>query len=71
MNLTLNGESREVAEATTVATLLDTLQDTRALPTLEGLAVLRNGSVVRRADWCATVLLPGDELEVVRAAVGG
>jgi sulfur carrier protein len=36
-----------------------------------GIAVAVNGEVVRRADWPATRLAPGDEVEVLTAVQGG
>lgn len=65
MVLTVNGEEREVPEATTVAGLLDLLGVPR-----ERVAVEVNLAVVRRADHEHHVLSPGDRVEVV-AFVGG
>jgi sulfur carrier protein len=36
-----------------------------------GIAVAVNGEVVRRADWDATGLAPGDQVEVLTAVQGG
>ena len=36
-----------------------------------GVAIARDGAVVRRADWAGTALATGDRLEVVRATAGG
>jgi sulfur carrier protein len=36
-----------------------------------GIAVALNGEVVRRADWPATRLAPGDQVEVLTAVQGG
>ena len=67
MQITVNGQPREVPGALTLEALLAQLQ----LPTRNGLAVLLNGEVVRRADWVRTTVQAQDELEIVRATVGG
>jgi sulfur carrier protein len=36
-----------------------------------GAAIARNWEVVPRAQWPATVLVDGDEVEIVRAVAGG
>jgi len=36
-----------------------------------GVAVARNGEVVRRAEWPATALAEGDRIELVSATQGG
>ena len=36
-----------------------------------GVAVALNGTLVRRAQWSATALKAGDEVEIVRAMQGG
>ena len=41
------------------------------MPAGRGLAVAVNGRLVRRADWAATPLEPGDAVEIVRAMQGG
>lgn len=65
MRIKLNGEEKEIS-ATTVAQLLAELD----MPQI-GIAVARNGAVVRRADHENTVLSEGDELEIIRAVQGG
>lgn len=67
MRITLNGEPREVSGPLTMQQLLDELH----VPVHTGVAVLRNGEVLRRADWAATALEPDDDLEIVRATAGG
>jgi len=37
----------------------------------QGVAVERNREVVRRAEYAACVLQPGDEIEIVRLVGGG
>jgi len=65
MDLSVNGEPRELPEGTTVAQLL-ALLGVSAGP----VAVEVNTQVVKKADHAAHVLRPGDAVEVV-AFVGG
>lgn len=62
----LNGEPRQMAEG---ATLLDLLAGLGRDP--RTVAVERNGEIVRRPDYGATRLAPGDRLEVVHFVQGG
>lgn len=66
MQLTINGEKRQVEPSTTVKQLLATLglQDTLV-------AVERNEEVVPRADHASTELCEGDRVEVVHFVGGG
>ena len=65
--LTVNGVDEEVA-ATTVAQLL---ADRGIDPGARFLAVALNGAVVRRTEWPAAALKPGDAVEIVRPWQGG
>jgi sulfur carrier protein len=66
MNVTVNGEGREVPAAMTVRGLVELLGLT------EGpVAVERNGEVVPRAEHVATALAEGDVLEIVHFVGGG
>lgn len=66
VELTVNGRSRIVPGAATVAELLAALAcDERTV------AVERNGAIVGRADYPATRLEAGDRLEIVRFVQGG
>jgi len=67
MQITVNGQAREIVGPLTLTELLAAL----AVPTHSGMAVLLNGEVVRRADWPGTAVGPEDRLEIVRATVGG
>ncbi len=68
MEIKVNGEPRTLEGPATLTQFLQTLN----LPTLErGVAVSVNGEVVRKAEWEATTLRPGDELEIVHATQGG
>jgi sulfur carrier protein len=65
--LRVNGVDEEIAE-TTVAELLAA----RGIdPSARFLAVAVNGSVIRRSEWRATPLSPGDDVEIVRPFSGG
>jgi sulfur carrier protein len=63
----VNGESEPLAAATLAALLAERAVDTEQ----KGIAVALNGAVVPRAAWPATVLKPGDSIEIVRARQGG
>jgi sulfur carrier protein len=62
----LNGEPKELAEGTTLSTLI---QELSLAP--ERVAIELNRDVVRRADWPATRLSDGDRVEVVHFVGGG
>jgi len=66
LQVTINGESREFAQAMSVAELLGELS-------LVGkrLAVERNGEIVPRGRHAETALSNGDQLEIVVAVGGG
>ncbi len=65
MRLKVNGEEKEL-HTPTIAHLLQELQ----MPAI-GIAVARNGKVVRRDEHGTTALEEGDELEIIRAVQGG
>jgi thiamine biosynthesis protein ThiS len=66
MKVRVNGEERDVAEGATVRALLEALG---IRP--DAVAVERNGALVRRRDFDATRLAPGDAVEVVTLVGGG
>ena len=66
MEVLVNGERRPVGERTTLAALLESL----GLPR-DRVAVERNREIVRRNDWEAVELQPGDRLEIVQFVGGG
>lgn len=66
MQVTVNGEGREVPSGITVRGLLDLLE-LGAGP----VAVERNGDVVPRAEHAGTALGEGDVIEVVHFVGGG
>jgi sulfur carrier protein len=63
----INGVEEEVA----VTTLADLLVARGVDPTARFLAIAVNGAVVRRLDWPARSLSPGDDVEIVRPLSGG
>jgi sulfur carrier protein len=66
MDITVNGEPKQVDDGATVAALLQTLGlDARHL------AVERNLELVPRAEHAHTALRAGDRLEVVTLVGGG
>ncbi len=66
MQITINGEQREVAEGTSVQRLLEEQE-------LAGrrIAVEYNGEILPRSTFAETRLQPGDTLEIVHAIGGG
>jgi sulfur carrier protein len=66
VNVTINGESREVAPGTTVEQLIRQVPDQET-----GIAAALNGEVVPRRAWRATPLADLDQVEVVTAVQGG
>ena len=66
MEIIVNGESRRIGEGTTVLSLLREL----SLP-MTRVAVERNLSLVRKAEFAETVLGEGDRLEIVTFVGGG
>jgi thiamine biosynthesis protein ThiS len=66
MVIYLNGEQREVPENLSLAALLAWLN----LPA-DRVAVERNREIAARSAWTATLIQPGDHLEVVHFVGGG
>lgn len=66
MQLTINGQRREVPEGHTLADLLRDL----GLPA-DRLAVERNRQLVPRRDWPTTTLASDDQIEIVHFVGGG
>jgi sulfur carrier protein len=65
-DIKINGETRQIPEALTVAGLLDQLGYAG-----KRIAVERNGEIVPRSQHGAAVLAAGDQLEIVVAVGGG
>ena len=66
MNITLNGERRDIPDGLTVRGLLEHLK----IQT-EKVAVERNLEIVKKATYDATLLAEGDSFEVVSFMAGG
>jgi sulfur carrier protein len=66
IDVTVNGEVRRINDQATVAWLVDDLGAGR-----RGVAVAINSEIVTRSTWDATMLAPGDRVEVLRAIQGG
>jgi sulfur carrier protein len=63
----INGVEEEVA----VTTVSELLAARGVDPVARFVAVAINGSVVRRSEWSAKPLTPGDDVEIVRPFSGG
>ncbi len=66
INLTINGEMRQIPAHSTVASLIDLLGYTGKRIALE-----RNGEIVPRSTFSSVSLAAGDQIEVVVAVGGG
>lgn len=66
MNISVNGERREIEPGTALDTVVTTLT---AAPS--GVAAAVNETVVPRAQWPTTPLAEGDRVEVLTAVQGG
>ena len=66
MEISVNGERRQVGEGMTVLLLLRAL----SLPETR-VAVERNRSLVRKAEFADTLLCDGDRIEIVTFVGGG
>jgi thiamine biosynthesis protein ThiS len=66
MKVSVNGTSRELAEGTTLAQLIEQLQ----LKT-DRIATERNLGLVPKAQYANTALADGDKLEIVTFVGGG
>jgi thiamine biosynthesis protein ThiS len=66
MNLTINGETRDVADGLTVLCLLEELGFRPEVTVVE-----RNADILERAKFGDVTLADGDTLEIVRFVGGG
>jgi sulfur carrier protein len=66
--ISVNGEQKPAATATTIAELLIT---ENVDPEARFLAVAINGTVVPRSKWDGAAINPGDAIEIVSPAPGG
>jgi sulfur carrier protein len=65
----VNGEDRSVPDGTTLLGAVTAVADLAG--GARGTAVVVNAEVVPRGEWATRVLVPGDRVEVLRAAQGG
>jgi sulfur carrier protein len=68
VNVTVNGDPRELPAGATVATVVAALPNA---PEGRGVAVAVEGEVVPRAKWSSTAIHEGASVEVVAAVQGG
>lgn len=66
MRVTVNGESRDVADGATLAGVVAEVTDASS-----GVAVALNGDIVARGAWPRTRLREADRIEVLTATQGG
>jgi len=66
IDLRVNGDAFAIEAGATVDELVR-----RLAPPESRVAVERNAEIVRRAEWAATRLEPGDRIEIVRFVQGG
>jgi sulfur carrier protein len=68
VNVTVNGEPREVPDG---ARVLDAVAASGAEPAARGVAVAVDGEVVPRGQWDGFELRDGQRVEILRAVQGG
>ena len=68
MNVTLNGEQRDLHEG---AHVREAVTASGAAPDARGLAVAVDGEVVPRGEWDRVQLREGQRVEIVQAVQGG
>jgi len=66
MEITVNGEARQVRSGESVATLLASLEIAS-----ERVAVELNRAIVRKRDWSETLVPEGSKIEIVEFVGGG
>ena len=66
MNIILNGESRSVAEPTTISALV---RELKLIPAT--LLIEHNGLALHREEWNSLALHDGDKVEFIRVVAGG
>jgi sulfur carrier protein len=66
MQVTINGDVREVPENSTIAEFLETRNLLARMVVVE-----HNGAIVPREQYADSVLSPGDTLEIVQMMAGG
>lgn len=69
MQIVINGSDREFPSLSTSSTVADLIAALELKN--DRVAIEHNGSIVRRNDWPATPIQPGDKFEVVHFVGGG
>ena len=67
MKVNINGKMTEITKDTTVVDLIIKLCGTNPV----GVAVAKNGQIIRRSQWNETTIEEGDSLEILHATSGG
>ena len=68
VSVSVNGEPHQIPDGLTVP---DLLRHVGLDPERSGIAVALGGAVVRRADWPATPVEDGADIEIITATQGG
>ena len=68
MQLTVNGQTRTVVDASTLTDLLTAMN---LGPNHTGIAIAVNAEVIARAMWATTRLHNGDHVDIIQAVQGG
>jgi sulfur carrier protein len=66
MRLEVNGTARDLDDGTTLAAMIEQLAGST-----RGSAVVVDGEVVPRSEWCDYALRPGQTVELITAVQGG
>lgn len=66
MTVVVNGDPSVLESGITVAAVVDAVA-----PSPKGIAVAINGEIVPRSRWTESLVVDGDEVEVLGAAQGG
>ncbi|MGH3098998.1 MAG: sulfur carrier protein ThiS [Streptosporangiales bacterium] len=66
MTIELNGETRELADGTTLATLMEQLTGST-----RGCAAVVDGEIAPRSEWASRRLRTGQSVEIITAVQGG
>ncbi len=69
--ISVNGSRSKQIDVTESLSVAELLLRHEVPPETRFLAVAVNGAVVRRAEWSARMLVPGDVVEIVRPLQGG
>ncbi len=67
IKITINGENRTLNVKKTVYDLVNEICG----PDAQGVAVAKNGAIIRKSEWKLTLIEGGDKLEVLQATSGG